>query len=248
MTDPTPPVTPQAPSPEPTPPATTASPETPSTTAGTPPASSPAADPIPSAQPEAEPTPEAAAAAARAATHESAEAYAINLDDEGRQALGLQDDDPLVAGLRSYAATSGKPQGWLDDVLEGAAHLAREGLFDAGFDPAAEAAALGENAAGRRREVEVFAQGLKDRGDLDEAEFGELMSLSPTAAGVRLVEKLRRMMGTGQIPAPGGVPDEAQEAARTQAREMRKDPRYETDRQYRAEADAAWRAAWPGSR
>ncbi|MFN3321662.1 MAG: hypothetical protein ACK43M_23280, partial [Allorhizobium sp.] len=40
---------------------------------------------------------------------------------------------------------------------EAAAELAKAGLFDAGLDPAAEAAKLGENAAGRRREVEVFA-------------------------------------------------------------------------------------------
>lgn len=182
--------------------------------------------------------------------HESPDGYQVNLDEASREALGLGEDDPLVSGLAKYAAEKGKPQGWMDDALEAAAELAKAGLFDAGLDPAAEAAKLGENAAGRRREVEVFAEALKARNDgFDDEMFGELMSLTPTAAGIRMVEYMRKMMTVpvNQPAAEGGAPDPA-EAAKAEAARMRRDPRYDRDRTYRAEADAAWRAAYPGSR
>lgn len=244
------------PSPNPTPAPTPGAPEgTPPTNGsptptGTPPEPSPAADPPagdpPPPDPKPEPTPEEAAAAARAIVPESADAYQVNLDEAAREALGLTDDDALVEGLRKYAHEKGKPQGYVDDVLEAAAEMARAGLFDAGLDPAAEAAALGENAEGRRREVEVFGQALKARGDITEAEYGELMSLAPTAAGVTLIEKLRKMMtDNGQIKPPGDAPS-AEDAAKEEARTMAKDPRYEKDRAFRAEADRKWAAAFGG--
>lgn len=219
---------------------------------GTPSASSPASE-APAAEggesaPQAEPTPEEAAAAARAVVPEAADGYAVNVSDAAREKLGLTDGDPMVAALSKFAHDSGKPQGWLDDVMEGAAALAEAGLFDSSFDPAAEAAALGENAEGRRREVEVFAESLKARGEIDEGEYGELMSLSPTANGVKLIEKLRQMMGaSGEIPKPGGSAD-AGEALKAKAAEMRADPRYDTDRQFRVQADQAFKDAYPGAR
>lgn len=253
MTDPiTPPIpTPPAgapPAPEPATPPTNGSP-TPET--GTPPVSSlgdKPADP-PAQQPEKpEPTPEEVAAAARATVHEKPDAYQVNLDDASREALGLGEDDPLVAGLAKYAAEKGKPQGWMDDALEAAAEMAKAGLFDAGLDPAAEAAKLGENAAGRRREVEVFAEALKARNDgFDDEMFGELMSLTPTAAGIRMVEYMRKMMTTptNQPAPPNGGGDPA-DAAKEKAKEMAADPRYGKDRRFTREADQAWAAAHGG--
>lgn len=240
MTDtPETPETPETPTPAPSP-----------TTDGTPEAKSPEDETPPAEDPPAEPTPEEAAEAARAAVHDTAEAYVVNLDDDAKTALGLVDGDPLVGHLQKLAHDGKWPQGRVDDFLTTAADMARAGLFDAGIDPAAEAAALGENAAGRRREVEVWAESLKERGEISEGEFGELMSLSPTANGVTLIEKIRKLAGAG-----GGIPkpqpaDEAgdQKALQDKAREMRRDPRYETDKEFRGDADRAWREAWPGSR
>ncbi|MGH7020742.1 MAG: hypothetical protein ACREEY_12715 [Brevundimonas sp.] len=236
------------PAPEATPnptPETNASPEP---TSGTPKESSPGAETPPAeGEPKPEPTPEEIAATARAAVPEAADGYAVNVSDAAREKLGLTDGDPMVSALSKFAHESGKPQGWLDDVMEGAAALAEAGLFDGGFDPAVEAAALGENADGRRREVEVFAESLKARGEIDEGMHGELMSLSPTANGVKLIEYMRRQMGAaGEIPKPTGQADVGD--AQTKARELRADPRYDTDRAFRATADQAWRDAWPGSR
>ena len=193
------------------------------------------------------PTPQEKAAAdaeaARAAVHTEAAAYKINLPDEQRQALGLADDaDPILKGVTEHFAAAGKSQGALDDFMATAGELAKAGLFGTGFDPAAEAAALGENAAERRTEIESFANAVKARGEIDDGEYGELMSLAATAAGVKLVEKLRGWMGEkGQIPTPdtatGGGDDV--EAAKAMAR----DPRYGVDRDFTKQADAAWQKA-----
>ncbi len=240
--------------PTPTPDATpTPTPETnvsPEPTSGTPKASSPAAEAAPAEgggepAPTPEQTPEEVAAAARAVVPEGVDGYAVNVSDTAREKLGLTDGDPMVEALSKFAHESGKPQGWLDDVMEGAAALAEAGLFDSSFDPAAEAAALGENADGRRREVEVFAESLKTRGEIDEGMFGELMSLSPTANGVKLIEYMRKQMGAGgDIPKPtegqGATLNEAQEEARTLSR----DPKYGKDRAFTADADRKWMAAF----
>lgn len=201
---------------------------------------------------EGEPSPEAAKEDQpdpRAVVPEAPDGYQINLADEAKTRLGLGDDDPLVKGLFEAAAEAKKPQGWVDDVLEGAAELAKRGLFDAGFDPKAEAEALGENADGRRRDAEVWAKGLMERGVIDEGEFGELMSLTPTAAGVKLIEKLKVLAGpAGDIQVPDAAAPAAGEALKAKAREMAGDPRYHTDREFRREADEMWRKAYPGSR
>ncbi len=239
------------------PPQTSPSLETPPTSVsepktGTPEAKSPDGEPKlegekPADEKAPEPTPEELAAKAREAVHEDASAYTVNLDDAAKTALGLTDDDPLVASLAKFAAENKKPQGWMDNALEAAAEMAKAGVFDVGLDPAKEAEKLGENAAGRRREVEVFAEALKTRGDgFDEEMFGELMSLSPTAAGIRTVEYLRKMMMTdSQIPKPDGKPAGADDA-KTKAQEMAADPRYHADRRFKAEADRAWIAAFGG--
>lgn len=189
---------------------------------------------------EAEQTPEQIAAAeaeaARAAVHADPAAYTVNIDDEAKKALGLADaDDPIVKGLTEIAAKSGMSQGRVDDFLATAAEMAKAGLFDTGFDPVAEAAALGENAAGRRREVEIFADALKSRGEgFDDGMHQELMSLSPTANGVKLVEFIRKMMGpAGEITPPEGPGLGSREAALAKFREQRADPRYHTDKDFR---------------
>lgn len=212
----------------------------------TPEGSSPEAE-APAAEPSADEAAAATREAARAAVHETAEAYQVTLDEASREALGLTDNDPLVAGLAKFAADNKKPQGWMDDALEAASELAKAGLFDAGFDPAAEAAALGENAAGRRREVEVFASALKERGDIDDGMFAELMSLSPTANGIRLVEFMRKNMTdpTG-IPKPSGDDASVADAAKAKAKDMARDPKYGKDKRYTREADQAWADAFGG--
>lgn len=228
-----------------TPPATP-----PAAATDTPPNDTPSTEAPPST--ETASTPEASSEAAetqepdpRLVVPETAEAYAVNLADEARAALGITEGDPLIKGLSEFAKANGKPQGYVDDVLEAAAALASQGLLGAPFDPAAEAAKLGENAAGRRSEVETFANALKTRGDLTEGQHQVLMSIAAEADGVTLIEVLRGRMGdNGNIDPPVDAGAGGKEAAIAKAKAMRRDPRYESDKVFRKEADAAFQAAY----
>lgn len=157
-------------------------------------------------------------------------------------------DDPALGAMRNAALAKGWTQGEFNDRFGQAVEaLADAGLLVPNFNPAAELAALGDNGAARQQEVEMFAKQLQTRGELTEAEAAELTSLAPTAAGVTLVEKLRKMMGdAGMIVAPAAAdpkfPNDTPD--QIEARAMARDPRYETDKAFRKEADAKFMAAF----
>lgn len=176
------------------------------------------------------------------------EAYAVNVSDEVKTGLGLVDDDPMVKALQAHAHENKKPQGWLDDVMEAAGVLNAKGLLDGAFDPAAELAKMGENGAAVRTEAETYAGALKERGEISEDAYGELMSLTPTAAGVELIRYFRKAANQEagfDPPEGGGVSSE--EALQKKARDMAADPRYETDKAFRKEADALYIKAFSKS-
>ncbi|MFN4288911.1 MAG: hypothetical protein ACK4E3_10505 [Brevundimonas sp.] len=218
----------------------------------------PGGDPAPAAPEAAAPAaPEAAAPAPegdpaapgddpRARVFESAEDYAITADDAVREKLGLKDDDPLAKGLREYAATSKKPQGFVDDVIDLVRDLSDRGVLDTGFDPQAELAALGERGPERRREAEIYVESLKDRGEISEGAYAELMSLTPTAAGVELLEYFRKARPAEGGGTTGGAATSDADKAREAAKAMAKDERYGKDRQFTLQADRAWAEAFGG--
>jgi hypothetical protein len=175
------------------------------------------------------------------------EAYAINVPDTIKPYLGGE-NDPGLAALQGYARKSGWDQGRFDDTLGFLEHCAGEGLLGEAFDPGRELAALGDNGKARMAEQETFLTSVKERGEIDDAEFGELMSLTATAKGVTALEKIRKMMGpAGVAPkAPGGegglVGDKASQQA--EARQMAADPRYGKDPAFTREADGKWKLAF----
>lgn len=173
------------------------------------------------------------------------EAYAVNVSDEVKTGLGLTDDDPMVKALQAHAHDTKKPQGWLDDVMEAAGVLNAKGLLDGVFDPAAELAKMGENGAALRTEAETYAGALKERGEISEDAYGELMSLTPTAAGVELIRYFRKAANQEagfDAPSEGGPT--SQEVLQQKAQEMARDPKYGTDRAFTKEADALWIKAY----
>lgn len=210
----------------------------------------PAGDPKPDPKPDPAPDPQAeAAAAARAAVPEAADGYAFNLSEKGKAVWGDVADDPAIKAIREHAHAAGKPQGYIDDVTEVMNVLAEKGLLEPPFDPAAELAKLGEGGEARRTEAELFAQAWKARGDLDDEEFGELMSLTPTAAGVRLVEKLRKSMVNApaikaDMPAAQGAAQPGDTPAQAEARAMARDERYGKDKAFTREADRKFQEAF----
>lgn len=234
-------------------PATTGSPPSPPTPAPPSPAD-PAPDPKPDPAPDPEPDPKpedaatAEAEAARALVPEAADGYKINLAPEVAKYTG-DASDPAMKALREHAAAEKWPQGKFDDTMNLIKVFAEKGVLQEMFDPAAETLKLGDQAVPRRQEVETFFSSLKERGEISPEEYAEAMSLAPTAAGVTLIEKIRKMMGpAGALPktpsAEGGVETTAMDAARAQ----RQDPRYDRDPAFKRAADQAWIKAFEESR
>lgn len=179
---------------------------------------------------------------ARAAKPDKADGYALNFSDAAKAQLGDLTGDPAVQAVREHALAKGWTQGEFDDrITETLNVLAEKGLLAPSFDAAAEVAKLSEgglNGKGRQQDVEVFAKNLQTRGEIDQDLYNELVSLAPTAAGVRLVEYFRKEMGAkGEIQLPPGDGQINVAEAKAQAKSMRQDPRYETDPKFRAETD-----------
>lgn len=174
----------------------------------------------------------------------SADAYQLTLSDAAKAKIGA--DDPALKKLRETALAEKWTQGQFEERLGPAISLLEKaGLLQANFDPAAETAKLsegGKDGKARQQDVQVFADALLARKDIDDAEYAELMSLAPTAAGVRLIEKLKAMNAVGATPPGGGGDGGA--SAKDQARAMRADPKYDKDPLFRKQADAAYLAAF----
>ncbi|HZL00475.1 MAG TPA: hypothetical protein VFC47_11310 [Caulobacteraceae bacterium] len=174
--------------------------------------------------------------------------YTLNIPD-GLKAYIVSPEalatDPLLAAIREHFAAAKRPQGDFDTLFEALGVAQAKGLLSPPIDFKAQREALGENGAARQAEVETFAKSLKARGDIDDGEFGELMSLAPMAAGVRLVEKLRKMgnQPSGVAPPPAAA-DNPASAAQAEAKAMARDPRYGKDSAFTKAADAAWQKAY----
>jgi hypothetical protein len=176
---------------------------------------------------------------------DAADGYGFTVSDKARSALGDISNDPAVKEAQAYAFEQGWTRGEFDKNVGGLVnHLVEKGLFEPTFDPAAETAALGEHGATRQRELQTFLDSVKTRGEIDDAQYGELSRLVPTAAGTRALEWLKGQMRGGGLDTGGD--GAAVEDGKAKAMEMAQDPRYRSDRVFRAEADAAWVAAFGG--
>lgn len=176
---------------------------------------------------------------------DTADAYRLEIGEGATKVLGDLSKDPALKTLRDAAKEKGWTQGQFNERIGQTIDiLAEKGLLQANFDPAAELAKLGDTGKARQQEVTVFADSLKTRGDITDEEYGELMSLVPTAAGVSLMEKLRKMATPdGTIP-PGGGGATNTDALKAEAAAMRRDPKYDTDPVWKGEADRKFMAAW----
>lgn len=163
-------------------------------------------------------------------------------------------EDPAVKAIAEGFKEQGRDQGAFNTAFEALQILADKGVIAPPFDAAAELAKLGDaggvTAEQRRNDVETYADSLLARGDLDAEEAAELKSFAPTAAGVRLIEKMRKWMADdkGGIN-PGGEGGDAKDAAgytaaQREAQKMSEDPRYKTDFAFKREADRAWKTAF----
>lgn len=249
------------PNPAPTDPGTPpASPTDPSPTLASPSDNAPTdpanpADPAAPVDPADPPKPEdpeaAAREAARAVKPEKAEDYTLTLSEKAQAVLGDLTGDPAMEALRKAGLEKGWTQGEFEDRVGPAIEiLVDAGLIEPRMDFAAQRAALGDQADARMQEVETFAESLKTRGEIDDEEYAELTSLSVSAGGVRLIEKMRKWMAPGsagdiKLPDNPRTVDPKQ-ALQDEARAMMKDPKYATDNKFKREADRKWMEAFGG--
>ncbi len=159
--------------------------------------------------------------------------------------------DPAWTALREHALVNKWDQGRFDDTIGVLQAFADKGLLEPVFNAEAETAALGEGGRARQEELTVFLSSLKDRNDIDEAMFGELSSLIPTAAGTRALEFMKKLSqpSGGPPPVPTVLPDGAQPGdtpAQAEARAMARDPKYGKDKPFTKDADARWISAFGG--
>lgn len=156
-------------------------------------------------------------------------------------------NEPITKVIRDHYKAQGYSQGDFDKLFETMGELQAKGFLPDPIDFKAERAALGENGEVRQREIETWAKGLQSRGDITDREFSELMSLAPTAAGVTLIEKMRKMMnGAGGPQAPGEPvnPGSGDTEAQVEARALARDPRYGKEKRFTDEADRKWKSAF----
>jgi hypothetical protein len=179
---------------------------------------------------------------ARAIVPEAIDGFKVNLPAELVKYTG-EASDPAMKAIREHALSEKWSQGQFDDVMGLIKVFSEKGVLAPMFDAAAETAQLGDNGRARQQEALSFATQLKDRGEVTDAEFGELAAFSATAAGVTAMEKLRKMMGpNGQIVAPtrDDAAGAADSPAMAEANKLRADPKYGVDNRFTREADAAW--------
>ncbi len=214
-----------------------------------PPAPTPPETPPPATEPPAEPAPqppaEPVAVDPKTVVPETADGYAVTLADPLKAYFsGDPAADPAVAALREHFKATGKSQGEFDALFENLQVLVDKGIIPPPLNLEAEVTALaegGKDGKARQGEQETFLRALKDRGELSDETFGELMSLVPTANGVRALEQLRKAMtgNAGDIQAPKDAADEAKKAREIEVLGALKDPKYQSDNTFRKAADAA---------
>ena len=78
-------------------------------------------------------------------------------------------------------------------------------------------------------------------GIFNESDYKEIEMLGGTAEGIRVIQKLRGMIGEQEIPTisiPGDMPD------KTELQAMVADPKYQTDPVYRKKVERAFEQAY----
>ncbi len=174
------------------------------------------------------------------------QSYELRLPEGGEIYAPEAANDPVVKALMEGYKELGYSQRDLDITLGAIKVMADRGVLQPPFDPAAEVAALGDNGAVRQQEQQTWLTSLHERKEIGDDEFGELMTLVPTAKGTRALEQLRKIMTestTGAVlPTTTTVDPKAQ--AQQEAKDMAADKRYRTDRDFQRQADLKWKQAF----
>jgi hypothetical protein len=144
-----------------------------------------------------------------------AEEYRLPLPEGAPDSL-VPSDDPILASVRQSAHAAGISQAQFDALARPfLAELVR--IAGAVQTPAAaqrehvkaELAKLGPGGEAQLRVLATWGQGLMQKGTISPEEFSEFRGFASSAAGVRLLAKLRGLAGEQPVPVEAAaIPDE----------------------------------------
>ena len=142
----------------------------------------------------------------------------------------FQADDPLLSVYKDWAKENMISQEAFNKLGQKFVEIQNSQVNDAQINIETEKAALGKNADEIIKSNVQWGRGLVSKGVFTEDDYSELEVLGGTAAGQRLLQKVRGLMGEKEIPV-AAVSGQAYD--RSELFALVQDPRYQTDVKYR---------------
>ena len=146
------------------------------------------------------------------------------------------EDNPMLDEFKQIAMEGGMSQDMFTKVLH--SYIGND-VSMSSTSVEGELSQLGENAQKR-------LSGIADWGkaNLSEEQYGDILSITSTAAGVRAVEALIGKTRTPQIPVNDMETRPSNMPSHSELRERMADPRYQSDAAFRAETSKMYSAVF----
>lgn len=169
-----------------------------------------------------------------------AEDYKLKLNDDQKKILFGSDkanpmDDVGIKGVTAWGVKHKISQDAMNDLLSVYADMVEPQVQSLTIDIEKEKAALGKNADAIIQNNVDFIGHLYRSGTINDAEVGELKILLETAAGVKVLQKIRQYYG--EAPIPMNASSDAGMPSRDELAKMLNSPEYEKDPEYKAKVD-----------
>lgn len=167
--------------------------------------------------------------------HKAPEEY----ETETLKSKGYAVDDPIVSKYIDWAKDNGVSQKAFDDLVKSIVETSGEVKENYETDEKAELEKLGPNANEIIKSNKLWANGLHNKGLLNDEEREEISVLAYTAAGQKTLQKLRALMGETRAIPTTDVATPKETEAEFQARMQSKmgDERYGNDRSFTMEIE-----------
>jgi len=171
--------------------------------------------------------------------HKAPEEY----ETETLKEKGYEVDNPLVAKYISWAKDNGISQKAFDDLAKSIIETSGEQQQTIEYEEKVEKEKLGKNADEIIKSNKLWANSLLNKGLLNDEEREELSVLAYTAAGQKVIQKIRSWMGeTRTIPISDVAVDKETDTefdARMQS--MMSDSRYGSDPKFTMEVEGEFK-------
>ena len=155
--------------------------------------------------------------------------------------VAVDPDDAVVQAVLEFGKekqlSNKSITGLINKVIEVTGGIEQE----AEFDVQKERDKIGPNAPEIIKSNVNWNKKMLSDGIFNESDYKEIEMLGGTAEGIRVIQKLRGMIGEQEIPTisiPGDMPD------KTELQAMVADPKYQTDPVYRKKVERAFEQAY----